>query len=325
MSMAARFEDIWWRQKRPPTWLLWVSHLYDRINRHNLARRASKVEQPILPLISVGNITAGGSGKTPFVIWLCDELKQRGYKPVVLCRGDGGRLRQPKRVLPDDAASHVGDEALLLALRCNAPVIAGRDRIASSRMAASLGDVMILDDGFQYLQLRRDCDIVLVPTAGIGNAHQLPAGPLREPLSALQRCDLVVRTGDAQAEAIDERREWRWQAEAQPIRPLIGAAEAKTYLALAGIARPQRFFKSAAQAANIAERIRFADHHRYTVHDVARILKRGLPVLTTEKDAVKLLPLWPKKNPLSVLPLKGTGEEGLPEAIIRTMLSHRKS
>lgn len=323
MTMAARLEDMWWRQQTPPLPLRWASRLYDAVNRHNLARRTTAAMQPPVPLISVGNITVGGSGKTPFVIWLCNELSRRSYKPVVLCRGDGGTLRQPKRILPDDVAETVGDEALLLARQCEAPVVAGRDRVAGCRMAAELGDVIILDDGFQYRQLGRSCDIVLIPAEGIGNGHLLPAGPLREGIDALKRADLLVRTGDGESLALWEQREWHWQAEPQPIRSLCAAAEpqvSESWLVVAGIARAERFFAMAVQAVQVGKQMRFADHHRYTAEDTANILKQGMPVLTTEKDAVKLLPLWPKSRPLSVLPLAGRGEEGLPEAIIGTML-----
>jgi len=327
MSMASRIEAIWWRKDTPPLLLRWASAIYDLINRRNLAKREASAMNSPLPMISVGNITVGGSGKTPFVIWLCGELIQRGYRPVVLCRGDGGKLKQPKHVLPNDAASEVGDEALLLALRCNAPVIAGRDRVEGARLAATLGNVIVLDDGFQYLQIRRSCDIALIPTEGIGNGFLLPAGPLRETLDALGRADLVVRTGDDIGLPVSVQREWTWQAEAQAIRPLCGGEipAASPCLALAGIARAERFFSAASKCANIKESMRFADHHRYSTADISRILTSGLPVLTTEKDAVKLLPLWPKDKPLSVLPISGKGEEGLPEAIIKTMLSHRKT
>ncbi|MDQ6972952.1 MAG: tetraacyldisaccharide 4'-kinase [Mariprofundaceae bacterium] len=325
--IAENIERMWWRQDKPPILLRWISLLYATINKRNLKRRAARCVQAAIPLISVGNITVGGSGKTPFAIWLCAELQQRGYKPVILCRGDGGRLKAPRQVLPGDPASLVGDEALLLAQNANVPVISGRDRVAGSHMAAALGDIVILDDGFQYRQLGRSCDIVLIPDTGPGNGYQLPAGPLREPLSALQRADLIVRTGSLPARTSGNQ-EWHWQAQAMPIRFLRGDSDAwgeKAFLALAGIARPERFFAAASQAADIREQLRYTDHHAYTPADIARITGAGLPVLTTEKDAVKLIPLWPERHALAVLPLAGRGEEGLPEAIIKTMLGHRQT
>jgi len=321
-----RVEAMWWRDTPPPLLLRWASRIYAIINRRNLARRASAATRPAIPLISVGNITVGGSGKTPFVIWLCEELTRRGYRPVVLSRGDGGNLQNPRRILPGDAAGQVGDEALLLALRCHAPVIAGRDRVAGCRLAEKLGDVIVLDDGFQYRQLGRSCDIVLIPDEGAGNGHLLPAGPLRETPAALARADLLVRTGSRQAEPLSSKHEWRWQAEAQPIRPFSGGElpDTDSWLVVAGIARAGRFFSAAAKQVPVSSTMHFPDHHRYTAGDVAHLLAPGLPVLTTEKDVVKLLPLWPKDKPLFVLPLAGRGDEGLPEAIIGTMLSHRK-
>jgi len=323
--VAASIERMWWHQDKPPVLLRWISLLYAAVNKRNLERRAARCQPPAIPLISVGNITVGGSGKTPFAIWLCAELQQRGYKPVILCRGDGGRLQAPREVLPDDTASLVGDEALLLAQNAKVPVISGRDRIAASHMAAALGDIIILDDGFQYRQLGRSCDIVLIPDTGPGNGWQIPAGPLREPLSALQRADLIVRTGSSPARTSGEQ-EWYWQAQTMPIRFLRGESDTsgkQTFLALAGIARPERFFTAASQAADIREQLRYTDHHAYTPEDIARITGAGLPVLTTEKDAVKLIPLWPEGHALAVLPLSGKGDEGLPEAIIKTMLGHR--
>lgn len=326
MNLSSRIEAMWWRKATPPLVLRWASRIYAAANRQQLGERAAKSVAASIPLISVGNITVGGSGKTPFVIWLCGELKERGYKPVVLCRGDGGALKEPRRVLPNDAASEVGDEALLLALNAQAPVVAGKKRVAGIKLAAKLGDVIVLDDGFQYRQLKRACDIVLIPDEGIGNGYLIPAGPLRENVDALERADLLVRTGEDKSEPLGKTREWCWQPEIQDIRPLRGGElpDGEGFLAVAGIARPERFFKAAAKLAHVEKEIRFNDHHAYTVDDVQRILGHGLPVLTTEKDAVKLMPLWPKSRSLSVLPLLGRGEEGLPEAIIKTMLSHRK-
>lgn len=326
MNLHQYMEQLWWQEKSPPLLLHWVSGIYRYINRRNLSGRKRHAVSPSIPLISVGNITVGGSGKTPFVIWLCKQLQQRGYKPVILCRGDGGRLRQPQVINENDAADQVGDEALLLARSCNTPVIAGKDRVTASAMTVNLGDIIILDDGFQYRQLERVCDIVLVPAQGIGNGCQLPAGPLRESVSALSRANLVVRTGDGPATPLTHTKEWHWKAQTSGLRQIKGAdmlAPEKT-VAVCGIARPQRFLASLArQGVKVMDQMIFRDHYRYRSNDIEQITAKGLPVVTTEKDAVKLTAIWPDKYPLWVLPLEGKGEEGLPEAVIQTILSRQ--
>ncbi|MDQ6957857.1 MAG: tetraacyldisaccharide 4'-kinase [Mariprofundaceae bacterium] len=319
-------EHLWWQEKLPPLLLRWISRIYGCVNRWNLSRRKRHVLSPPVPLISVGNITVGGSGKTPFVIWLCKQLQQRGYKPVILCRGDGGKLNQPRVINKNDTAHEVGDEALLLARSCAAPVIAGRDRVAASIMAGALGDIIIFDDGFQYQQLERACDIVLIPSQGVGNGYLLPAGPLREPMSALSRADLVVRTGDGSAMPVTQIKEWRWKTQSSGLQQLQGidTSTPEKIVAVCGIARPQRFLNSLEQqGVTVADQMIFPDHYRYCSNDIEQITGEGLPVVTTEKDAVKLTAIWPDKQPLWVLPLEGEGEEGLPEAIIQTILSRQ--
>ncbi len=327
MRLAHRIERMWWQSSTPPAWLRAASRAYRAVSRRHLARRAARAAVPPLPLISVGNITAGGSGKTPFTLWLCAELKQRGFRPVILCRGDGGRLIAPRLVRRNDSATDIGDEALMMARASVAPVIAGRDRLAGAALAVEHGDVIVLDDGFQYRQLARNCDIVLVPVEGVGNGCLLPAGPLREPVDALTRADIVVRTGTAEPGPLTTGREWRWQPVVAPPRQIAGPSSPapKAVLAVCGIARPERFLDTlVAFGIEVRGEARFPDHHRYTVHDAARMAAHGLPVMTTDKDAVKLAPLWPGHAPLWTLPLSGQGEEGLPEAIIQTMLARRK-
>jgi len=326
MGLHQYMEHLWWQKKSPPLLLRWTSRLYGCVNRWNLSRRKRHALSPPVPLISVGNITVGGSGKTPFVIWLCKQLQQREYKPVILCRGDGGKLNQPRVVNKNDAAHEVGDEALLLARSCATPVIAGRNRVAASIMAGALGDIIILDDGFQYQQLKRACDIVLIPSQGTGNGCLLPAGPLREPASALSRADLIVRTGDGSATPVTQAKEWRWGTQSSGLQQIQGidTPVPEKAVAVCGIARPQRFLNSLEQQGiTVANQMVFPDHYCYRSNDIEQITGEDLPVVTTEKDAVKLTAIWPDKQPLWVLPLEGEGEEGLPEAIIQTILSHQ--
>ncbi len=319
-------EGLWWRRERPPVALRLAAHIYAVINTWHLSKRRCHAVAPPIPLISIGNITVGGSGKTPFVIWLCTQLQQHGYRPVILCRGDGGRLKRPRIINQNDAADMVGDEALLLARSCHAPVIAGRDRVAASVMAQGMGDIIILDDGFQYRQLKRGCDIVLVPSEGVGNGCLLPAGPLREPVSAIDRADLIVRTGDGLVAPFTRAREWRWATQSRELREIRGMAIStpEKMVAVCGIARPQRFLDSLAQQhIKVVDRMIFPDHYRYRSSDIEHITGTGLPAVTTGKDAVKLAVIWPEDQALWVLPCEGVGEEGLPEAIIQTILSHQ--
>ena len=297
-------ETLWWT-KQPPLPLRLLSRLYYAISRRHLERRAARAVLPSLPLISVGNITAGGSGKTPFVIWLAAELRLHGYAPVILCRGDGGASGEPTLIAAHHPAGEVGDEARLLFERSGCPVIAGRDRLKASRMAAGLGNVIILDDGFQYRQLGRCCDIVLIPAEGVGNGQLIPAGPLREPIEALKRADIIVRTGNDDARPLQqEKPEWHWQTRTAGLRDAMhtGAGVPTVCMAATGIARPKRFLDDLHASGLIVDQSRlFPDHYRFGREDVATLLAASLPVVVTGKDAVKLAPLWPADVPLWIL------------------------
>ncbi len=316
--LARRIEDLWWRET-PPGWLRPLEAIYARINRANLDRRAQRTVAVDRPVISVGNLTAGGSGKTPFVAWLARELKRAGFSPVILCRGDGGRLEHPERVTAETPPDRAGDEAVMLAVETGLPVVAGRDRIEGARLASRLGDVIVLDDGFQYRQLDRCLDIVLVPNEGVGNGHLIPAGPLREPLKSLTRADFVVRTGtgDARPEPLGGgiRREWTWNAIPEGIAGWDRTPDA--CIAVCGIARPERFKRTLETLGIHPQAMHcFPDHHRYTARDVTRLTGPGLAVVTTFKDAVKLQRLWPDAPPLGWVRLKPEPEPGLIEAIL---------
>jgi len=297
-------EELWWT-RRPPAPLRLLSVVYGAISRRHLRQRASHTLQSKLPLISVGNITAGGSGKTPFVIWLAKALAERGRSPVILCRGDGGNAQSPRLVQAADKASDVGDEARLLFELAGCPVISGRNRIKGSELAAEYGDVAILDDGFQYRHLERCCDIVLVPAEGVGNGFGIPAGPLREPLAALGRADLIVRTGRGDAVPLQKQKpEWRWRLHPAGLSDIMhsGSDAPAICLAATGIARPQRFLDDLQSAGLVILESRlYPDHHRFDETDAQAILATGQPVVVTGKDAVKLKPLWPAGTPLWVL------------------------
>jgi len=323
-SMHRNIEKMWWSQERPPRLLRLASTIYARINALNLKLRKCRAQSLPLPLISVGNITAGGSGKTPFVIWLAAELQQAGYRPVVICRGDGGSSREVQLLNDKTRPADAGDEAVLLYQRCNCPVIAGRDRVRAARMAAEYGDIVILDDGFQYRQLQRACDIVLIPAEGVGNGALIPAGPLREPLKALERADLIVRTGDmADIEPLSAGRQWRWNAVADRMAQatMESAKLPETVAVLTAIARPERLIRSLKQMRiGIAEVFIFPDHHPFSRDDIDRALETGMPVVATAKDAVKLTQLWPQGRELWILEQRIEAENGLFDAIVDTIV-----
>ena len=314
-----KIEKMWWGKKQPPVSLKMMSYLYRLINQLNLTARKRRCVAPPIPMISVGNLTAGGSGKTPFVIWLSGLLKQDGYRPVLICRGDGGKSREPHLVNDGSDPLIVGDEAVLLYQSSGCPVIAGRDRVRAAYMAAEYGDLIILDDGFQYRQLDRACDLVLIPAEGIGNGHLIPAGPLREPIEALERADMVIRTGECDTiEPLSSGREWRWWSHEFQLTQITGPkSEIPTHaVASTAIARPERFLRSLDKLnIRIEEKHLFPDHHPFTQSDIAQISNSDLPVIVTAKDAVKLKRIWPANRQLWVLEQSSVAEPGLFEAI----------
>ncbi len=316
-------EAQWWRRERPHPLLSPFSAIYHAVSRRHLRRRAKECWEAPLPLISVGNITAGGSGKTPFVIWLTRMLRAGGRRPVILCRGAGGRRDvAPRWVETHDRACDVGDEALLLRRCSGVPVLASRDRVQGARRIAESGrgDLIVLDDGFQYRHLARCCDVVLVPAEGVGNGAMIPAGPLREPLSALARADVVVRTSSDACfdppSALGPWREWRWSALADRWRDWNNGdapapAPGDAVQAITSIARPERFTRSlSALGLHVQALYAFADHHRYRLADIERLSRLPMPV-TTAKDAVKLQSLWPGERALWVLEQSYRAEDGL--------------
>lgn len=322
-TLHNRVEKMWWRATPPPLLLRCIEPIYAAISRMHLQRRANHITQSPLPLISVGNITAGGSGKTPFVLWLADALKTRSFAPVILCRGDGGSSISPVVVKADADAASVGDEAKMLADTSGCPVIAAADRIAACKLAKNLGDVIILDDGFQYRHLGRCCDIVLVPADGVGNGHQIPAGPLREPLSELNRADLIVRTGSQsdmdRCQPLSDKTQWLWVRQPAGLIDVAGrVAEAPHEIfAATSIARPQRFFDDLKSSGLVLAGCKsYPDHHCFTDGDVHNLLNLHANIAVTAKDAVKLMPQWPRDRPLWLLPLQGKADAALIDVII---------
>ena len=258
-------------------------------------------------VISVGNLSVGGSGKTPFVILLGELLKARGIRFDVLSRGYGRRTRGVLPVDPGGLPRDFGDEPLLIARRLQVPVVVGEDRYAAGRFAeARFGaQIHLLDDGFQHRALARDFDIVLV-TPEDARDRLLPLGRLREPLRSLQRADAVVLTSGASPESLPLQGKTVWRVrraivvQNTPPRPVV----------FCGIARPQNLLLQlrAAGVAPAAEAF-FRDHHAYSEKDVRDLLQlkqrsQAGGFITTEKDAVNLGGYLDALAPLAVVPVK---------------------
>jgi len=318
MNMRARLvqrvEKMWWKCGKPPWYLRILSPIYAKISGYDQNKRLKDAVSPSLPLISIGNVTVGGSGKTPFVVWLAQHLKQQGWQPVILCRGDGGQGQAPQVLDEQSLAADVGDEAVLLHRLTQCPVISARDRVEASQMAAQFGDVIVLDDGFQYRQLKRACDVVLVPDVGVGNGTLLPAGPLREPVENLRRADVVVRVGKQGVKALSEAKEWHWQVSGSCLTDWMACGQdaPQSVHAVTAIARPQRFVDSLnGLGLDVRQQTFFPDHHPFDAEYVANLLDSPLPIAVTAKDAVKLEVFWHKNRPLWVLEQASIGEDGL--------------
>ncbi len=259
------------------------------------------------PVVSVGNISAGGSGKTPFVLLLGDLLKERAIQFDVLSRGYGRKSKGVHLVDPAGLPQEFGDEPLLIARKLRVPVIVGESRYEAGRFAEqSFGPQLhLLDDGFQHRALARDFDIVLV-TPQDATDRLLPAGRLREPTQSLRRADAVVLSSGASAESfpIGDKTVWRVRRGILPrnipLRPVV----------FCGIARPQQFLLQL-RTANIepAAQAFYPDHHAYTEKDVRELIdlrtkSESAGFVTTEKDAVNLGGYLSALAPLAVVPVK---------------------
>jgi tetraacyldisaccharide 4'-kinase len=243
-----------------------------------------------VPVVVVGNITVGGTGKTPLVLWIARHLAEHGWRPGVVTRGYGGRARVwPQRVTPDSDPRSVGDEPVVLARRAGVPVVADPDRPRGVRELLAQGcNVVVSDDGLQHYRLHRDVEIAVVDGGrGVGNGRCLPAGPLREPRSRLQSVDARVVNDATASDAWSMRlvpNGFRRVANSQATAPLDHFRGRRVH-ALAGIGNPGGFFRQLRTlGAEVVERA-FPDHHRFRASDLE--FADHDAVVMTEKDAVK--------------------------------------
>ncbi|CAH1210148.1 tetraacyldisaccharide 4'-kinase [Candidatus Nitrotoga sp. BS] len=251
----------------------------------------TSVKLPV-PIIVVGNITVGGSGKTPLTLWLAQQLIDSGWHPGIISRGHGGTTKSPLAVYVSSSPIEAGDEAVLMAQRKLCPVWIGRDRVGAARALLKAHpecDIVLSDDGLQHYRLQRDFEIAVVDgVRRFGNGFLLPAGPLREPLSRLTQVDAIVVHGGAATE--DQH---SMQLFGQSFYNLLNSnatAQAADFFgqrlhALAGIGHPQRFFTHLNLLGLKVQAHPFPDHHRFTPADLDYI--EADAILMTEKDAVK--------------------------------------
>jgi tetraacyldisaccharide 4'-kinase len=267
--------------------------------------RARRLQAPVL---SVGSISAGGAGKTPFVIMLGELLKQRGITFNVISRGYGRKTKGVLLVDPAGTPQEFGDEPLLIAHELGVPVIVGEDRYQAGRFAEEKFGLQahLLDDGFQHRGLARDFDIVLVTQRDLHDTL-LPTGRLREPLSSLARATAIVWMDGAASERIPQRAgQYVWRVS----RSIVAPETKDACFAFCGIARPENFFAELGTAGvRVAGTRAFPDHHVYTARDVESLFKLGkesgaTAFITTEKDAVNLGDHIDKLRTLYVVPVR---------------------
>jgi len=284
-------ERVWFGRARGGGLLLplaWLFGVVVRCRRLAFARGWLSSGHPGRPVVVIGNLTVGGSGKTPLTVWLAAALAARGLRVGIVSRGYGGTASGIVAVTAGSDPSEVGDEPVLLARRTGARVMVARDRLAAATALAPDVDVVLADDGLQHYRLRRDLEVLVVDgERRYGNGRLLPAGPLREPESRGRTADFIVVNGGApRAGEIAMHLE---PGEVIELRdgsrsPLVAWAGRRVH-ALAGIGYPQRFFKTLRAAGlEVLEHPR-ADHAPLSMAEIA--FGDGLPVLMTEKDAVK--------------------------------------
>ncbi|MEY4728845.1 MAG: tetraacyldisaccharide 4-kinase [Pseudomonadota bacterium] len=299
--MERYIESLWYRIS-PWHILLWpLSLAYGAVTaiRRALYRaNIFKTQSVPVPVIVVGNITAGGSGKTPLVIWLAEFLQQQGYRPGVISRGYGREGDDVREVASQSRAAEVGDEPLLISRRANCPVVVGRDRVAAAQMLLEKNpqvNVIISDDGLQHDKLARQMEICVVDGArGFGNGCLIPAGPLRETTARLNQVDALIVNGEDNNSSIKSNTYVSTMKLAGSRFTNLHATEVqaqpdyfkgKNIHAVAGIGNPSRFFAHLNSLGLQITHHAFPDHHVFSAEDIT--FANADAVLMTEKDAVK--------------------------------------
>ncbi len=305
-----------------------LSWVYDALRR--LAARRSRPRPLPVPVLVVGNLVVGGAGKTPVVLALVEQLRRAGYRPGIVSRGyrpGAAAADAPRAVTPGGSAADCGDEPVLLRRRSGVPVWLGRDRAAAVHALCAAHpevDVVVSDDGLQHRALARDAQVLVFDSRGAGNGRLLPAGPLREPLPrALPPRTVVVYNALAPSTplpghcaragigAIVPLADW-WAGRATA-EGLPEALRQGPVIAAAGIGHPERFFRMLEDAGLQVRRLPLADHATLHPHPWP---PGSLPVIVTEKDAVKL----PAHDPQAARLYVATLDLALPDAVVQTLL-----
>jgi tetraacyldisaccharide 4'-kinase len=286
-----------------------------------------RAKQLPVPVIVVGNITVGGTGKTPLVIWLAQFLARHGETPGIVSRGYAATARPAREVTADSEPARNGDEPVLLARRSGAPVWVGRDRVAAARALLDANPectVVISDDGMQHYRLERTIEIAVIDAErGLGNGWLLPAGPLREPTSRLETVNAVVINGEPSMLAPPNS--YVMKLDGREFRNLMNPDhvvdaryfQRKHVTAIAGIGNPERFFAHLRRLGLAFEAQAYPDHHAYTAQDLAD--RNADAIVMTEKDAVKCAAYASEK--MWVLPVDAVPDPRLGELILRKLKS----
>lgn len=296
---------VHWRQVTPLTRLARpLAGLFSHLSQHQKVKSLQQRETLPVPVIIVGNIVVGGTGKTPMIAWLAGHLRALGFTPGIISRGHGGRKRGPWQVGPTDKAAEVGDEPVQLAVQTGLPVCIGKNRLLAARYLLRGNpeiNVLISDDGLQHYRLPRDLELCLFDgEAGIGNGELLPAGPLREPLSRLHDTDLVI----CKSQPVPDLASWDplvMSLTAGELRPLSGnqagssaqlpelptpQTQEQAAVAVCGIGQPESFFQLLRRQGWAIEPMPLPDHGALSKAQISELA--GRTVLMTSKDAVKL-------------------------------------
>ncbi len=305
MSFVERLQRAWYEGHPALSLLAPLEVLYRRVvtakRRKFLVGSAGSYRAPV-PVIVVGNITVGGTGKTPLILWLIEHCRRRGLKVGVVSRGYGARPPSyPWRVLPEHSAAEVGDEPLLIVQRTGVPLMIDPDRSRAVRalLESEPLDLVLSDDGLQHYRLARDLELVLIDAVrGLGNRRCLPAGPLREPADRLRSVDAVLFNGaeadSAEGYGFTLRPSRLIELVSDDAWPLDHFPPEQQLHAVAGIGNPQRFFTTLEALHWRPIPHPFVDHARYSLEQLT--FSPALPLIMTEKDAVKCrafaLPGW---------------------------------